>query len=165
MVDEEEAGQVVPADQGELLFQTLPDPGSDLAVAAAGGLVAQVLQVGLGGEARRDRMLGEVVSQVPGQVEVAPLGYMQGVPDGLGAALEQGRHLGGGLEVEVGVGPPLPVGLLQAPVVADGHQGVLEAVSLGDVVVDVVGGHRGHAHLVRQLVEAPDPLGVPRLCT
>ena len=86
---------------------------------------------------------------------------MQGVPDGLGAALEQGRHLGGGLEVEVGVGPPLPVGLLQAPVVADGHQGVLEAVSLGDVVVDVVGGHRGHAHLVRQLVEAPDPLGVP----
>ena len=47
--------------------------------------------------------------------------------------------------MELVVGTPLTVGLLQGPVVAYGDQGVLEPVALPDVVVDVVGGDDARA--------------------
>jgi hypothetical protein len=42
------------------------------------------------------------------------------------------------------------MGFIQRFAVADGHETVLELVSLADVVVDIVGGHRGHQQLFPQ---------------
>ena len=90
------------------------------AVAAGGGFVAELFEVGLGGVAVGDGVVGEFVAQVSGQVEGAPLGYAQGVVDGLGDVAEEGRHFVGRFQVEVAVGPALAVGLLEALVVPDG---------------------------------------------
>ena len=107
------------------------------------------------------RVVGEVVPQVPRQVEpAAPLGDPQRVLDGLRAALEQRRHLLWRFEVEVAVWPTLPMGLFKRFVVVDRHEGVLESVAVLDVVVDVVGGHDACAKPASQVDEPPVATGV-----
>ena len=160
VVDQKEAGQVVLLDQGELLPQPRLHLFRDAAVSTSSGLAAQVLQVGLGSESLRHRVVGEAVAQVPGQVEGAAVRYTERVHYGVGAIFEQRSHLPRRLQIEVGVGPPLAVGLLQRPVVFDGHQGVLEPVPLGDVVVDVVGGYYPHSQVTGQLHEAAVSPGI-----
>ncbi len=49
------------------------------------------------------------------------------------------------------VGTALPVGLLQALVVADGYQGVLKPVPVRQVVVGVISGHHRSAGLAGQV--------------
>ena len=72
VVDQEEAGQVVPADEAELLVQPLADAGRHGAVPPYHGPAAELLQVGLGGVAVGHRVVGEAVAQVPGEVEALP---------------------------------------------------------------------------------------------
>ena len=52
------------------------------------------------------------------------------------------------------------MGFFQRLVVPDGYQGVLEAVPLRDVVVDVVGRHHGHSQVAGELVQAFVALGI-----
>ena len=51
--------------------------------------------------------------------------------------------------------------LLQAAVVFDGHQGVLQAVAFRQVVVDVVGSHRANAQLAGQVDKPTVALRIP----
>ena len=118
----------MPPDQGELLIQAALDPVIHAAVASFGGPVAQLLQVALRSVAGRHRVIGELIVQVSGQVKAAAAGYLEGIANGVGIAFEQGGHILWVLQIEVAVGTALPVGLLQALVVANGHQGVLQPV-------------------------------------
>ena len=150
----------MPLDQAELFFEPGLHFFGDAAVAAHGCLVAQVFQVGLGSEPLGHRIIGELVVQVFGEVEGTPVRYLDGVLDGLRAFAKQVGHFLGRLQVKLVAGAAFRVGLLQALVMLDGHQDVLEAVALRGVVVDVVGGYHAHAQAAGQLNEPPVALGV-----
>ena len=160
VIDEKKPGQVVPLQQPELLLQAGLHLRGDAAVPAHRRLSAQALQVGLGRVVLGHRVIWEAVIQVVGEVEAATFGYPQGVFDSLWALAEQLRHLLRGLEVKLAVGTPFPVGLLQAPVVLNGDQGVLEPVPPRRVVVDVVCGDHPYIVLAGQLHQPPVALGV-----
>ena len=160
VVDQEKPRQVVPIYQTQLFVQPVLHPIGDAAVAALGGLEAQVFQEALGSEPFRHRVIGEAVPHVPGDIEAAPVGDTQSVFNGLGALQEQLRHFLRRLEVEMPVGPALPVGFFQALVVADGHQGVLEPVAFRDVVVNVIGRDWRDAVSIRQVHQPPDAWSV-----
>src|SRR5579875_465294 len=157
VVDEEEAGQAVSGDEGQLLVEA--GGGGGLLgglVAGPEGLVAEVGQPGVGGVAGGHGWRGEPVAEVLVQVEggAAP-GDVGGGPDGLGPGREAGGLLGGGAEVELAVGPAKLVALVQGGAVADGAEHVVEAVARGIVVVDVAGGDRGDLEGAGQIDQRP----------
>ena len=158
VVDQEEARQLVFADQAELLVEPLPHFGRYRPVLAGRRRLADLLQVALGGMPVREvAVVGKAVPKIRFQVEVAALGYPEGVAQRLGKTAEVPRHLLRRPEVEVGVGPPLPVCLLQGLVVPDGDESVLEPMALGHVIVDVVGRDNVHSCRSSQSHETPVP--------
>ena len=105
--------------------------------------------------------VGKLVAQVGGEIEGGrALGDAKRVGDGVGAAPKAVGHLLGRGQVEEGVGAPDRVGVVQGGPVPDGGQDVLEAVSLGTVVVDVSRGHHRNGEPIGQTGQAPVPLPI-----
>ena len=155
VVDQEEARQAVLFHQAQLLRQPLLHLRGDGPVPAHGRLVAELPEVGLRRVPVRHRIVGEAVAQVLRQIEPATLRQPDRVLDGLGAAVEQGGHLRMRLEVELAVGPALPVRLFQGLVVAYCDKRVLKPVAAGLVVVRVVGGDYPDSHAPAQVHQPP----------
>ena len=63
--------------------------------------------------------------------------------------------------MEMPVGTALPVGLLQALVIADGYQCVLEPVAVRYMVVNIVGRDGRHAISICQIHQPPYARCVP----
>ena len=161
VVYEEEAGQVVPLDQAELVVQTFLNLGRNSTVPAFGGLVANLFQVALGSAPIRHRKVRELVSQVLGQVERATTqSDAVGVLHGFRTPLKQLGHILGMLEEELAVGTAPAVRVFQGGVVLDGHQAVLHTMAVADVIVDVARRHDADASLLRQVDEPPVAAGV-----
>ena len=105
-------------------------------------------------------VVGKAVVEVAGEVEGATVGDAQGSGDGLRTAVEEGVHLGGRLEVELVVGAALAVSVFQRLALLDGHQAVLQAMTLRDMVVDVVGGNYSYTQLLSKGYEAAVATGI-----
>ena len=163
VVDQEEAGQPVLADAAKLLVQPVPDPARHTSIAVPGGLQAHGLQPALGVMARRRRGVGEAVASghVPFQVEAgAALCDAYAVDHGFRVGLEQRRQFVPALEPVLAVGLQAGAGLGQGTVETDGHQGIVQAGAAAVVVPGFVGGHAGHAAVVRQFPQASVALAV-----
>ena len=104
--------------------------------------------------------LRQPVSQVVGEVEAAPLGDAQGVRYGLQTLGEEPLHLGMGLQVQVVVRLEVWKSLIDGGIEPCGRQRVLEPVTFRRVVVDVVGGDHGDAHLPGDVGQLPVALRV-----
>ena len=104
-IQEQEPRQPVPADQMELFIQTSLHLRRHGPVSPQGGLGAEASEVAVGGVAGWDRRVGKGVAEARGQVELASLGDLQGVGDGLGMVFKQLHHFAWGLKVEVMIGP------------------------------------------------------------
>ena len=83
-VEQEEAGQVVAADQPELLFQPPLDRLGERAVTPRRRLMAEPLEVALGRVALGHERVGQGVAEVGGEVEAALFRDLQGVRQRLG---------------------------------------------------------------------------------
>ena len=149
-VDEEEAGEAALAHHAQLLAQAGVDLRRDAAVAFAGGLVADALQVGIDRLAFGHRVVGEGVAEVAREVEGAALGDADAVGEGLGPFGEERGHLVGRFQVVLGVLASKLVRGVERCAVADGDEHVLESMALAQVVVDVVGGDAADAESLRQ---------------
>ena len=147
-------------DKPELLVQTGLHPIGNRAVAPYRRLAAEALQIGIRGEVLCDRVIGEAVVEVCGQVEAALPGELHCVAQGFGAVPKKEGHLRRRFQIELGVGPALAVGLLQALAVFYSHQGILKLVAFPDVIVDVVGGYYTYAQLAGKRDELPVAAGI-----
>ena len=141
VVDGEEIGGVVAAlDQRELVGDRLPDLlRHAVGIAEAGALLGEADQRLLRARRIAGRLVGIVVAElVEGEFEA--LQHREGFGDRLGIIAEEPRHLGGVLEVALGIGFEQPPGILNRPVLADAGDHVLERPAFGGVVEHVVGG-------------------------
>ena len=156
MVYEEEAGQVVFTDEIELVIQTFLNPGSNLTVPAFCGLVANLIQVALGCASLWQWIVRELVPQILSQVEsAATQSDAAGVLDGFGTPSKQLGHIPGVFEEELAVRAAPAVRVFQGCVVLDGHQAVLQAVTVADVIVDVARCHDADVDFLRQVYKPP----------
>ena len=163
VVDQEEAGQPVLADSAKLFVQTVPDPARHASVTVPGGLQAHGFQPALGIMALRRRGVGEAVAvgHVVLQVEAgAALRDAYAVGHGFRVGLEWKGQFGPALEPVLAVGLQVGAGFGQRTVETDGHQDIVQAGPAAVVVPDLVGGHAGHAAVVRQFPQTPVALAV-----
>jgi len=79
------------------------------------------------------------------EAEAAGLGDLDGAGDGIRAVAEQPRHLGGRLQVALGVGVQQEAGVVDGAVLADAGEHVLQWPALGRMGVHVVGGDQRNA--------------------
>ena len=74
-----------------------------------------------------------------------------------GIAREQARHLGGGLQVALGVGLEAVAGVVNRAFLADAGEHVGQRLAIGVVIDDVVGGDERGAHLARERGQLAEP--------
>ena len=91
--DEEVAGQTQLFDHGQLALDLGLGTGGQRPEAAAGAVPGDVTQVGAGGLARGQRVVGEAIPQI-GQGEIELLGQLESAAQGYGQIGEQAIHLG-----------------------------------------------------------------------
>ncbi len=80
-----------------------------------------------------------------------------GLGERLGRSAEQPRHLGGRLQVALGIGFEQPAGLVDRHVLADAGDDVLQRAALGRVIEHVVDGDQRHAGLRGDRLEPGQP--------
>ena len=154
VVDGEEIGGVVAAlDQRQLMGNRLPDLlRHAVGIAEAGALLGEADQRLLRARRIAGRLVGVVVAElVEGEFEA--LQHGEGFGDRLGVVAKEPRHLGGVLEVALGILFEQPAGILDRPVLADAGDDVLERPAFGRVVEHVVGGEKRHAVAAGDAVE------------
>ena len=159
-VQEEEAGQAVVVDQGQLLVQAAAGLVQVMAAGVAElELVAADAVEGLGGRlAGVGDEVGVAVAEVAGEVEAAAVGHLEGAADGVVG--EAGGHLGGGAQDGLAVAAAVALAGVEGGVEADRDQGVLQEGAAGVVGVDVAGGDGAQAQLGGQLGQPAVAAGV-----
>ncbi len=149
-VDEEELGQPRLVDHVELLLEPPGDRRRDRVVALPGALLGEPVEVAEGRLALGDLEAGEA-DAFEVEADLALLGDLVAGRQSVGVRPQHRPHLGAVLEEVFRVRLEQGPGLLEGHPVADRDQHVLERPSLGQVVVDVVGGDRTGATAPRQL--------------
>jgi len=114
-----------------------------------------------GGLARRHRLIRVFVLQLR-EVEADPVGDLQRPLQGARPAGEQARHLGGRLEMPLGVGFQPKTRLLDRTALADAGEHVLQGPPFGRVVEDIVGGDHRRAGALAERVQPRQAVQVPR---
>ena len=99
--------------------------------------------------ALRRLIIGEAVDllDVGCQIELAPFCYGRCVGNGRRVVAEEGCHLGRRLDVELVVRASFAVGFFERFVVLYSRKRIVKAVTLPNVVVDVVGGREADAEI------------------
>ncbi len=144
--DEEVAGEVFFAEEGELFFEALAEglivQGAVAPVTANEALLAEAAKVVIAVTAV-GRVVGGVAVNAGGveaDVEVAAVGDVEGGVAGLRQLVEEGAHFLGGLEMDFrGVGAE--VGVVDGGAEADADENVMALVVLSAEEMHVVGGH------------------------
>ena len=150
VVEQEEAGQVVPVDQAELFVQPRRDLPVERAIASDGGFVAEPPEVALRRVTLRHQWLRQRVAEVGVEPEAALRGDSLTVVERFGQIGEQLRHLRLGLEVQMAIRMQMAQRLVQRRVVFRRDQRLLQAVTLGCVVMHVVCGDQPRVKLAGQ---------------
>ena len=158
VVDGEEVGGVFElGDQRQFVDQGGPhflwNPGR---IVFSGPQPGQPFELFLGAAAAGHRVDRVFVAQLV-EAETAAPGDLNRTGDGLGMAAEKPRHLGRGFEVPLGVRGEAKAGLADRAMRADAADHVLQRAALGDVVVDIVGGHQAGAPALGEAGEAGEP--------
>ena len=168
LVKQEEAGQPVTPDQGQLGVESLVGlvpPGRAGGITRRQLRLAELLQgaVGIGGA------LGWPVAEAGSQVEATALCDAQGLAERLGQVGEQLLHLGRRLQHVLTVAAQERRAGIERGVLADRHEDVLQRATTAQVKVHVVGGHdrqpalRGQPGEGAQLCLGPLPEGALQL--
>ena len=141
VVDGEEIARVVePGDEGQLLLQQRAHLlRHAIGVACGGAFPGQRLEVGLRGLARRHRLLGVFVAQLL-QIEMEAAGDLERARDGLRILRKEPRHLGGRLQVPLGIGLEAEAGVGDRAFLADAGEHVGQRLADGMVVERIGGG-------------------------
>ena len=135
-----------PADDGDLIFQSLPVAVRRIHVPLPEAVKAELAEVFLVGEALRHRESGQMIF-VEGELQIAPFGNLPRVFKGLAAAGEQLPQLLLAFEVKLIPLEAHPVGIVHGFAGLDAQQHILHFGVLPAQVVGVVGHHKGQARL------------------
>ena len=126
-----------------------------LRITPAGPVQDLVGQVTLRGRSRRHRLVGILVLEFI-EGEVAGLHDLDGAGQGLRVVGEQARHLGGRLQVALGIGLQAVARRRQGAALADAGDDVLQGASLRVVVERVRDRHQGGAEARAEFRETPE---------
>jgi hypothetical protein len=151
VVDGEEIGRVAQlADERQLVLDRRPDPGRHAArITLARPQPGQVGQLLLWVAALAGRLVRIFVAQLV-EAEGAAAGDLQAARQGLGMVAEEVRHLGGRLQMALGVGLQAEARLVDGAARADAGEHVEQHLAPGPVHARVVGGQQRRAALLRQ---------------
>ena len=159
VVHGQEVGRVAQlVDQAKLVLDLRPHLGRHaVGVTLFGAAPGEIDQVLHRGPARRADLVGVLVAHLVEAEGRGPLGDLDAAGDRLRVRPEQTGHLLGRLGRALRVRVQMHPRLLERAAQTDARQHVLERPALRNVVVHVVGGHQGNAHVRpqrRQLLQA-----------
>ena len=137
---EEVGGDGQPFDERELMDDGGPDLSRNaFGITLGGSLPGEGLEMLLGRRADRDGFVGIFVAKLV-EGKAAGVGDRERAGHGLLMALEEAQHLGGRLQMALGIGLEAVAGRGDGAFLANAGEDILQGTAVGMVIEDVVGG-------------------------